>query len=82
MARKLSLRLQFGVFESIVAIDKTGQVVGLTVSMLKKLIVGDVGLGSEWPYFDCLRGRGDGRLWSGYFKVFLALVINLGIINL
>ncbi|OXE28608.1 zinc metallopeptidase RseP, partial [Vibrio parahaemolyticus] len=37
--------LQFGVFESIgKAVDKTGQVIGLTVSMLKKLIVGDVGL--------------------------------------
>ncbi|WP_200856025.1 PDZ domain-containing protein, partial [Klebsiella pneumoniae] len=36
--------LQFGVFESLgKAVEKSGQVIDLTVSMLKKRLVGDVG---------------------------------------
>lgn len=38
-------QLQYGPFESIgKAAHKTVQVIGLTITMLKKLIVGDVGL--------------------------------------
>ncbi len=77
--------LQFGVFESIgKAIDKTGQVVGLTVSMLKKLIVGDVGLNNLSGPISIAKGAGATADYGlVYFLGFLALIsVNLGIINL
>lgn len=77
--------LQFGVFESVgKAIDKTGQVIGLTISMLKKLIVGDVGLNNLSGPISIAKGAGATADYGlVYFLGFLALIsVNLGIINL
>ncbi|NOH98490.1 sigma E protease regulator RseP [Vibrio sp. 99-70-13A1] len=77
--------LQFGVIESIgKAIDKTGQVIGLTASMLKKLIVGDVGLNNLSGPISIAKGAGTTAEYGlVYFLGFLALIsVNLGIINL
>ncbi|MCG3730564.1 sigma E protease regulator RseP [Vibrio cincinnatiensis] len=77
--------LQFGPFESIgKAIDKTGQVIELTLSMLKKLLVGDVGLNNLSGPISIAKGAGTTADYGlVYFLGFLALIsINLGIINL
>ncbi|MGR5066973.1 MULTISPECIES: sigma E protease regulator RseP [Vibrio] len=77
--------LQFGVFDSVgKAIDKTGQVIGLTISMLKKLIVGDVGLNNLSGPISIAKGAGATADYGlVYFLGFLALIsVNLGIINL
>lgn len=77
--------LQFGVFESIgKAVDKTGQIIDLTVSMLKKLIVGDVGLNNLSGPISIAKGAGTTAEYGlVYFLGFLALIsVNLGIINL
>ncbi|MCR9592177.1 sigma E protease regulator RseP [Vibrio alginolyticus] len=77
--------LQFGVFEAIgKAVDKTGQVIGLTISMLKKLIVGDVGLNNLSGPISIAKGAGATADYGlVYFLGFLALIsVNLGIINL
>ncbi|WP_154115345.1 sigma E protease regulator RseP [Vibrio cincinnatiensis] len=77
--------LQFGPFESIgKAFDKTGQVIQLTLSMLKKLIVGDVGLNNLSGPISIAKGAGTTADYGlVYFLGFLALIsINLGIINL
>ncbi|MDW6001621.1 sigma E protease regulator RseP [Vibrio mangrovi] len=77
--------LQFGVFESIPkAVEKTGQVVGLTISMLKKLLIGDVGLNNLSGPISIAKGAGTTAEYGlVYFLGFLALIsINLGIINL
>lgn len=77
--------LQFGVIESIgKAVDKTGQVISLTISMLKKLIVGDVGLNNLSGPISIAKGAGTTADYGlVYFLGFLALIsVNLGIINL
>ncbi len=77
--------LQFGVFESIgKAIDKTSQVIGLTITMLKKLVVGDVGLNNLSGPISIAKGAGTTADYGlVYFLGFLALIsVNLGIINL
>lgn len=77
--------LQFGVFESIgKAVDKTGQVIDLTVTMLKKLVVGDVGLNNLSGPITIAKGAGTTADYGlVYFLGFLALIsVNLGIINL
>ena len=77
--------LQFGVFESFSkAVDKTGQIIGLTVSMLKKLVVGDVGLNNLSGPISIAKGAGATADYGlVYFLGFLALIsVNLGIINL
>ncbi|MCE3219169.1 sigma E protease regulator RseP [Vibrio diabolicus] len=77
--------LQFGVLESVgKAVDKTGQVIGLTISMLKKLIVGDVGLNNLSGPISIAKGAGATADYGlVYFLGFLALIsVNLGIINL
>lgn len=77
--------LQFGVFESVgKAIDKTGQIIDLTISMLKKLIVGDVGLNNLSGPISIAKGAGTTADYGlVYFLGFLALIsVNLGIINL
>lgn len=77
--------LQFGVIESISkAFDKTVQVVGLTASMLKKLVVGDVGLNNLSGPISIAKGAGATADYGlVYFLGFLALIsVNLGIINL
>ncbi|ENQ4670996.1 sigma E protease regulator RseP [Vibrio cholerae] len=77
--------LQFGVFESLgKAVEKSGQVIDLTVSMLKKLLVGDVGLNNLSGPISIAKGAGTTADYGFvYFLGFLALIsINLGIINL
>ena len=77
--------LQFGPIESIgKAVEKTGQVIGLTISMLKKLIVGDVGLNNLSGPISIAKGAGTTADYGlVYFLGFLALIsVNLGIINL
>ncbi|SJL82247.1 sigma E protease regulator RseP [Vibrio palustris] len=77
--------LQYGVIESVgKAIDKTGQVIHLTGSMLKKLVVGDVGLNNLSGPISIAKGAGATADYGFvYFLGFLALIsINLGIINL
>ncbi|MEH0665367.1 sigma E protease regulator RseP [Vibrio scophthalmi] len=77
--------LQFGVFESVgKAIEKSGQVITLTISMLKKLIVGDVGLNNLSGPISIAKGAGTTADYGlVYFLGFLALIsVNLGIINL
>ncbi|MCJ2377720.1 sigma E protease regulator RseP [Vibrio sp. ZSDZ34] len=77
--------LQYGVFESVgKAIDKTGQIISLTISMLKKLIVGDVGLNNLSGPISIAKGAGATADYGlVYFLGFLALIsVNLGIINL
>ena len=77
--------LQFGVIDSIgKAVEKTGQVISLTISMLKKLIVGDVGLNNLSGPISIAKGAGTTADYGlVYFLGFLALIsVNLGIINL
>jgi regulator of sigma E protease len=77
--------LQFGVFESVgKAVEKTGQIIDLTISMLKKLIVGDVGLNNLSGPISIAKGAGTTADYGlVYFLGFLALIsVNLGIINL
>lgn len=77
--------LQYGVFDSIgKAVEKTGQVISLTVTMLKKLIVGDVGLNNLSGPISIAQGAGATADYGlVYFLGFLALIsVNLGIINL
>ncbi|WP_038174015.1 MULTISPECIES: sigma E protease regulator RseP [Vibrio] len=77
--------LQYGVIESVgKAVEKTGQVINLTVSMLKKLIVGDVGLNNLSGPISIAKGAGTTADYGlVYFLGFLALIsVNLGIINL
>ncbi|MBD1564940.1 sigma E protease regulator RseP [Vibrio sp. SA48] len=77
--------LQYGVFESIGrAVEKTEQVIGLTINMLKKLVVGDVGLNNLSGPISIAKGAGATADYGlVYFLGFLALIsVNLGIINL
>ncbi|CAH8183978.1 sigma E protease regulator RseP [Vibrio aestuarianus] len=77
--------LQYGVFESVGrAVEKTEQVIGLTISMLKKLVVGDVGLNNLSGPISIAKGAGATADYGlVYFLGFLALIsVNLGIINL
>ena len=77
--------LQFGVFEAVgKAIDKTGQIIDLTLTMLKKLIVGYVGLNNLSELISIAKCAGTTADYGlVYFLGFLALIsVNLGIINL
>lgn len=77
--------LQYGVVESIgKAVEKTGQVISLTASMLEKLVVGDVGLNNLSGPISIAKGAGATADYGlVYFLGFLALIsVNLGIINL
>ncbi len=77
--------LQYGPVEAVgKAIAKTGQIIDLTVSMLKKLIVGDVGLNNLSGPISIAKGAGTTADYGlVYFLGFLALIsVNLGIINL
>ncbi|WP_261815764.1 sigma E protease regulator RseP [Vibrio gallicus] len=77
--------LRFGPIEAVgKAIEKTKQVVGLTLTMLKKLVVGDVGLNNLSGPISIAKGAGATADYGlVYFLGFLALIsINLGIINL
>ncbi len=77
--------LQYGPVEAVgKAIAKTGQIIELTISMLKKLIVGDVGLNNLSGPISIAKGAGTTADYGlVYFLGFLALIsVNLGIINL
>ncbi|MCL9782167.1 sigma E protease regulator RseP [Vibrio sp. S4M6] len=77
--------LKYGVVDSVgKAIEKTGQVIALTASVLKKLIVGDIGLNNLSGPISIAKGAGTtAEHGLVYFLGFLALIsVNLGIINL
>ncbi|MGS3031124.1 site-2 protease family protein, partial [Escherichia coli] len=76
---------QYGPFNAIVeATDKTWQLMKLTVSMLGKLITGDVKLNNLSGPISIAKGAGmTAELGVVYYLSFLALIsVNLGIINL
>ena len=76
---------QYGPFNAIVeATDKTWQLMKLTVSMLGKLITGDVKLNNLSGPISIAKGAGmTAELGVVYYLPFLALIsVNLGIINL
>ena len=83
--QKYRIELKYGVFESVgKAVEKTGQVIGLTFRMLKKLVFGDVGLDNLSGPISIAKGAGaTADFGLVYFLGFLALIsVNLGIINL
>lgn len=76
---------QYGPFSAIVeATEKTGQLMKLTVSMLGKLITGDVKLNSLSGPISIAQGAGMSAEYGLiYYLMFIALIsVNLGIINL
>lgn len=76
---------QYGPFSAIVeATDKTWQLMKLTVSMLGKLITGDVKLNNLSGPISIAQGAGmSAEHGVIYYLMFLALIsVNLGIINL
>ena len=76
---------QYGPFSAIVeASDKTWQLMKLTVSMLGKLITGDVKLNNLSGPISIAQGAGmSAEFGVIYYLMFLALIsVNLGIINL
>ncbi|ODQ00155.1 MULTISPECIES: sigma E protease regulator RseP [unclassified Salinivibrio] len=66
------------------AVSKTGQVISLTVNMVKKLIVGDVGVNNLSGPISIAKGAGmTAEIGLISFLGFMALIsVNLGIINL
>jgi regulator of sigma E protease len=79
------INLQYGPLESVQkAVQKTGQLIDLTVTMLGKLVSGDVGLNHLSGPISIAKGAGDTAGYGVvYFLSFLALIsVNLGIINL
>ena len=76
---------QYGPFDAVVeATDKTWQLMKLTVSMLGKLITGDVKLNNLSGPISIAQGAGmSAEFGLIYYLMFLALIsVNLGIINL
>ncbi|HAF7525188.1 sigma E protease regulator RseP [Salmonella enterica subsp. enterica] len=76
---------QYGPFSAILeATDKTWQLMKLTVSMLGKLITGDVKLNNLSGPISIAQGAGmSAEFGVIYYLMFLALIsVNLGIINL
>lgn len=50
---------KFGIFESISkALEKTGQMIDVTISMLKKLVTGDVGINNLSGPISIAKGAG------------------------
>jgi regulator of sigma E protease len=79
------IEIKYGVFQSVgKAIEKTGQLIDLTFTMLKKLITGDVGLENLSGPISIAKGAGATADYGlVHFLGFLALIsVNLGIINL
>ncbi|MDG3088863.1 sigma E protease regulator RseP [Vibrio hannami] len=77
--------LKYGVIEAIgKSVEKTGQVIELTFTMLKKLVVGHVGIENLSGPISIAKGAGATADYGlVYFLGFLALIsVNLGIINL
>lgn len=76
---------KFGVLASIPkAVEKTGQIINLTLTMVKKLFTGDVGIKNLSGPITIAKGAGTTADYGlVYFLGFLALIsVNLGIINL
>lgn len=76
---------RYGVLDAIPkALEKTGQVISLTFSMVKKLITGDVGIQNLSGPISIAKGAGTTADYGLiYFLGFLALIsVNLGIMNL
>ncbi|WP_105903485.1 sigma E protease regulator RseP [Vibrio gangliei] len=76
---------KYGAFASIPkAIEKTGQIMDLTFTMVKKLFTGDVGINNLSGPITIAKGAGmTADFGLVYFLGFLALIsVNLGIINL
>ncbi len=83
--QKYRIEIKYDVFESVgKAVEKTGQVIQLTFTMLKKLVVGVVGLDNLSGPISIAKGAGStANFGLVYFLSFLALIsVNLGIINL
>ncbi|WED21177.1 sigma E protease regulator RseP [Vibrio sp. JC009] len=79
------IEIKYGLFESVgKAVEKTGQVIGLTFTMLKKLVVGHVGIENLSGPISIAKGAGaTADFGLVYFLGFLAMIsVNLGIINL
>ena len=77
--------LKFGPIESVEkALQKTGQLIDLTATMLGKLVSGDIGLNNLSGPISIAKGAGTTAGYGiVYFLSFLALIsVNLGIINL
>lgn len=77
--------LKFGPIESVEkAVQKTGQLIDLTATMLGKLVSGDIGLNNLSGPISIAKGAGTTAGYGiVYFLSFLALIsVNLGIINL
>ncbi|MFV0575530.1 MAG: sigma E protease regulator RseP [Vibrio sp.] len=76
---------KYGVFASIPkAVEKTGQIIDITFTMVKKLFTGDVGVKNLSGPITIAKGAGATADYGlVYFLGFLALIsVNLGIINL
>lgn len=76
---------QYGPFAAIPeAVGKTGQVISMTVNMIKKLITGDVGVNNLSGPISIAKGAGmTAEIGLISFLGFMALIsVNLGIINL
>jgi regulator of sigma E protease len=80
-----TFELQYGPIEAIgQAVDKSKQVISLTLGIIKKLVTGDVGLNNLSGPISIAKGAGaTADIGIVYFLGFLALIsINLGILNL
>lgn len=85
MPDEYQFNLQYGVFQAIPhSIDRTWQLMSLSVSMIKKLITGDVSVKNLSGPVGIAVGAGDSASYGlVYFLSFLALIsVSLGIFNL
>lgn len=85
MPEEYYFNLQYGVFQAIPqSIDRTWQLMSLSVSMIKKLVTGDVSVKNLSGPVGIAVGAGDSAAYGlVYFLSFLALIsVSLGIFNL
>lgn len=81
----MKVQLEYGFFESFpVAVDKTWQLVSVSIKMIGKLFTGDVSVKNLSGPISIAQGAGNSAdVGLVYFLGFLALIsVNLGIINL
>lgn len=82
---EMRLQLEYGLGESfVVAVDKTWQLVSVSIKMIGKLFTGDVSVKNLSGPISIAQGAGSSANYGlVYFLGFLALIsVNLGIINL
>jgi regulator of sigma E protease len=82
---EMRLQLEYGFGESfVVAVDKTWQLVSVSIKMIGKLFTGDVSVKNLSGPISIAQGAGSSANYGlVYFLGFLALIsVNLGIINL